>query len=116
MPRLIDTVRDEWWDIVYDRMEKAEAACNGFLFRKDRRHELDGLATTPMHGMFLWWNAETAYYFASEELRRWWDDNPRTTFAEYAVQRGCGGRSLYKQAQAAVLARSSAALNAGKRR
>lgn len=102
-------LQDEWYLIVEQRKLDAEEATRGNLFRRDREHELAGLMTDPMDGMFLWWNSNVAYYFASTELVDWWEQHPRTTFAEYAYDRGVRSMTIVKAARKAAETRQGAA-------
>ncbi|MFE2033046.1 hypothetical protein ACFXBB_07240 [Streptomyces scopuliridis] len=70
-------IREMYSDHVYAQALAAEDATNGYMLTKAA--QLAGvdpvsLFSGPSH---------VAYARASEELRRWWADNPRTTLAEY---------------------------------
>ncbi|MGW2209920.1 phage minor capsid protein [Streptomyces sp. NPDC001781] len=68
-------IREMYTEYVYAQLLAAEDATNGYLFKRGV-NGVDPLAlfTGPSH---------VAYARASEELKRWWADNPRTTLAEY---------------------------------
>ncbi|SDM46628.1 Phage minor capsid protein 2 [Streptomyces sp. cf386] len=73
-------VREMYREHVFAQLLAAEEATNGRLL--SRKAQADGvdpvsLFTGPSH---------IAYARASEELKRWWEDNPRTTLAEYTEQ------------------------------
>lgn len=75
-----EQVREMYRENVYREFQAAEDELRGVLLTK--RAELDGvdpvsLFTGPSH---------VAYARASEELKRWWVDKPRTTLAEYQEQ------------------------------
>jgi hypothetical protein len=67
-------------EYVFAQVLAAEEATNGYLLNaKAKASGVDpaSLFTGPSH---------IAYARASEELKRWWQDNPRTTLAEYTEQ------------------------------
>ncbi|MEV6105710.1 phage minor capsid protein [Streptomyces sp. NPDC051940] len=73
-------VREMYREHVYAQYLDAEDALRGVLL--SRQAEADGMDpismfTGPSH---------IAYARASEELKRWWQDHPRTTLAEYTEQ------------------------------
>lgn len=73
-------VREMYREHVYDQVLAAEEALNGVLLsRRARAQGVDPLSlfTGPSH---------VAYARASEELKRWWQDHPRTTVAEFEEQ------------------------------
>jgi hypothetical protein len=73
-------LREMYREHVYDQVIAAEEALNGVLLsRKARAQGVDpvSLFTGPSH---------VAYARASEELKRWWQDHPRTTLAEFEDQ------------------------------
>lgn len=73
-------VREMYHEHVMAQLLDAEAATNGFLLsRAARANGVDpmSLFTGPAH---------VAYARASEDLKRWWQDHPRTTMAEYEEQ------------------------------
>lgn len=73
-------VREMYREHVYDQVLAAEEALNGVLLsRRARAQGVDPLSlfTGPSH---------VAYARASEELKRWWQDHPRTTLAEFEEQ------------------------------
>ncbi|KWW97363.1 hypothetical protein LI90_4335 (plasmid) [Carbonactinospora thermoautotrophica] len=109
--RKLDRVKALWDEEVYRMHLEAEAATNGYLVRRDRLTEF-----TQMHGnntqILFTGPASHAYYFASEELRRWWEEHPRITFAEFAVANGITNRTMVERARKAAEARKDAALRA----
>ncbi|WP_411141380.1 phage minor capsid protein [Streptomyces sp. x-80] len=73
-------VREMYREHVYAQWQSAEDACRGVLLsREAAAADIDpiSLFTGPAH---------VAYARASEELKRWWADHPRTTLAEYTEQ------------------------------
>lgn len=75
-----EQVREMYREHVYAQWLAAEEATNGYLL--SRKAQADGidpitLFTGPSH---------VAFARASEELKRWWADHPRTTLAEYTEQ------------------------------
>lgn len=75
-----EQVREMYREHVYAQWLAAEEATNGYLL--SRKAQADGidpitLFTGPSH---------VAFARASEELKRWWADHPRTTLAEYKEQ------------------------------
>ncbi|WP_432041422.1 phage minor capsid protein [Streptomyces cadmiisoli] len=72
-----EQVREMYREHVFSQILAAEEATNGrLLSRKAQSEGIDptSLFTGPSH---------IAYARASEELKRWWADHPRTTLAEY---------------------------------
>jgi hypothetical protein len=72
-----EQVREMYREHIFSQLLAADEATNGRLL--SRRAQADGvdplsLFTGPSH---------VAYARASEELKRWWADHPRTTLAEY---------------------------------
>ncbi|MGW3847177.1 phage minor capsid protein [Streptomyces fagopyri] len=72
-----EQIREMYREHVYAQWLAAEEATNGYLL--SRKAQADGidpitLFTGPSH---------VAFARASEELKRWWADHPRTTLAEY---------------------------------
>ncbi|CAL9529329.1 phage minor capsid protein [Streptomyces sp. enrichment culture] len=64
----------EW---VWEQVAAAEQATNGQLFNpknRDKGHSIESLFTGP---------ARIAYARASDELKEWWESNPRKTQAEF---------------------------------
>lgn len=73
-------IRDMHREHVYAQLLAAEEATNGYLLSaRAKAAGVDPLSlfTGPSH---------VAYARASEELKRWWQSNPRTTLAEYTEQ------------------------------
>jgi hypothetical protein len=112
----IEDARAMYFDLAHARFLAAEEATRGNLIRRERRPELAGLAWGVEDGLFIYWNAATAYYMASEELVDWWRDNPRTTFAEFAYDLGIRHAAIVKAARKAPFARSAAETKASTRR
>lgn len=75
---------------------------NGNLIRRDRLAEWN-----TKHGgrsqldMMLEGDPVTAFRYASEEVRRFWEGQPRYTFAEWAVQAGVQDAALEERARKA---------------
>lgn len=72
-----EQIREMYQELIFSQLLAADEATNGRLL--SRKAQADGvdpvsLFTGPSH---------VAYARASEELKRWWADNPRTTLAEY---------------------------------
>lgn len=108
--RRIDRVREAYVEDLYRRSLEAEAVV-GTGVRADRFAEYlekygdQGAALGP-----LWEGpAADAYYYASEELRTWWETHPRESFAEYALRHGITDRKTQQRALAAQEAREKAA-------
>ncbi|MGA5209012.1 hypothetical protein ACWCV2_15460 [Streptomyces pseudogriseolus] len=73
-------VRDMYTAHVYTQLLDAEQATNGNLLTREahaRGVDPISLFTGPSH---------IAYARATEELKRWWEDQPRVTLAEYEEQ------------------------------
>lgn len=60
---------------------QAESACRGHLLTKQA--QASGVSPVSLFSG----SDVRARKHASEELRRWWQDNPRTTYAEYRAER-----------------------------
>ena len=112
----IEDARAMYFDLAHARYLAAEEATRGYLIRRERQPELARLACGVEDGLFIYWNAATAYYMASEELVDWWRDNPRTTFAEFAYDLGIRHAAIVKAARKAPFARSAAETKASTRR
>ncbi|WP_432155534.1 phage minor capsid protein [Streptomyces sp. bgisy153] len=88
---------DEW---VWDQIARAEDACNGYLF--NRKSEGKGY---PLLSLFTG-PARIAFARASDELKEWWESNPRKTQAEFieeltgVEQRWASGARLNNRDQA----------------
>lgn len=107
--RRIDAVRAEWMAEIEHTHIRADQETNGYLVRKDRKAEFD--AKYPGQGataVLFEGPARVAYYYASDELRAWWRDNPRSSFAEFAVARGIADAKTTARAKAAKTAREDA--------
>ena len=84
---------DEW---VYQQWLAAEAATNGVLL--NRAGEAAGVDPRSLFSG----PAARARKYASEELKRWWQDNPRMTFTEFRAD--MLGRESDRQAAARIRA------------
>lgn len=111
--RRIDRVRSEWDEEVERRYIEAEAECNGDVMRKDRAAEFGRKYGAGSSAAVLFDGpARVGYYYASEELRRYWAAHPRLTFAEFAAQRGVRDAKTLDRARRAAEARDDAILRA----
>lgn len=112
--RRIDRVRADFEVEQYRRMMAAEnEGAEGI--RADRRAEFDRkYGSGPGAGMELLWfgPAHRAYYYASEELRNYWQQHGRGSFAEYAVAAGIRDSKTLARAKAAQAADADAAARA----
>ncbi|MCT9090597.1 phage minor capsid protein [Streptomyces sp. ASQP_92] len=70
-------IREMYQEHLYAQVLDAEDATNGYMLTKAAQ-----LAGVDPISLFSG-PAHVAYARASEELKRWWADNPRTTLAEY---------------------------------
>lgn len=96
------------WDLyVYSEQERAEDYCRGYLLRKDRKDEYFAKYGSDHYHLFVG-PAARAYRYASPELRRYWDEHPRKSFAEFAVEMGVREPKVCRQARAAAHARYDA--------
>ncbi|MET7616968.1 phage minor capsid protein [Streptomyces sp. NPDC005408] len=75
-----EEIREMYRNHIYTQYLAAEDACRGYLLTK--KAELAGMSA---EGLFTG-PAHIAYARASEELKRWWQDNPRITLAEFTEQ------------------------------
>jgi hypothetical protein len=79
-------VYSEWLDFAHAQYLAADAACNGYLLNRD------GLAA----GIDPWslWSgsARRAERYASDELRNFWDANPRLTVTQFREHQRRAGR------------------------
>lgn len=107
--RRIDHVRQAWAEELEQAYMRAEEATVGYFVRKERAAEFaakyGGNPAVLFEGP-----ARVAYYYASRELRDYWANNPRLTFAEFAVERGITDAKTVARARAAAAARDDAAL------
>jgi hypothetical protein len=71
------TCRDEYDLYLEAQVERAEAECRGYLLNERGR----ALCVDPA-SLFMGTRAR-AYAYASEELKAWWGENGRLTFAEF---------------------------------
>lgn len=107
----IAEARELWRELGAADYRLAEESTNGHFLRSDRRREFDqkyGLRAVELV-MFGPYPSHVAYRYASEELLRFWERHPRTTWPEFAVQAGSQARHLKRQARAADGARRTAA-------
>lgn len=74
-------VRAEYEDVLWAAYQAAETATNGRLL--NRRGEAKGIDPMALFRS----NQRFAEAYASEELREWWREHPRPTFAAYERQR-----------------------------
>lgn len=111
--RKIDRVRSEWVDELHQHQLAAEEQTRGSLLHRDRRAEYVSKYGTDATALFEG-PARSAYYYASPELRAYWDNLPngRPTFAEFAVERGITDAKTLARAKAAAAARNDAWLRA----
>ncbi|MEU2746665.1 phage minor capsid protein [Streptomyces collinus] len=70
-------IREMYREHIYAQMLAAEEATNGYMLTKAAQR--DGVDPVSLFSG----PAHIAYARASEELKRWWQDNPRITLAEY---------------------------------
>lgn len=84
-------IRQHYQEHVTRQYLDAEAATRGFLLNK--LGEAKGVDPESLFSG----DPDRAYRFASEELMRWWADNPRLTFAEYKAQLVGQGRAAREQ-------------------
>ncbi|WP_394378586.1 phage minor capsid protein [Streptomyces cacaoi] len=73
-------IREMYLEHITAQWLAAEDACRGVLLSR----EAEAAGVDPM--TLFTGPAHVAYARASEELRRWWADHPRTTLAEYTEQ------------------------------
>lgn len=105
--RRVDLVKADW-DLEVERTGvDAEAATNGNLIRADRAAEFARKYGTRVDVMHTG-PARVAYYYASEELKAFWRERPRITFAEFAVQYGIDDAKTLERARKAATARQQA--------
>lgn len=102
--RAIDLVKDEWADQLHMDYVAAEDYTRGVLLRNDRVAEFTAKYGNDTAALFEG-PARTAYYYASRELRDFWENNPRLSFSEFAVQRGILDAKTRARAAAAARAR-----------
>lgn len=111
--RRIDAVRQLWAEELEQSAMRAEAATNGQFIRRDRmteyRLKYGDSAATLFEGP-----ARVAYYYASPELRAYWDTLAagRQTFAEFAIDYGVTDAKTLERARKAAEARDDAILRA----
>jgi len=107
--RRIDHVRQAWAEELEQAYIRAEDATTGYLIRKERAAEFAAKYGSNPAVLFEG-PARVAFYYASRELRDYWAENPRLTFAEFAEARGITDAKTRKRAAAARAARDDAAL------
>lgn len=101
------------WDLyIYSEQERAEEYCRGYLLRKNRQDEYVRKYGFDNFHLFVG-SAARAYRYASPELRRYWDERPRKSFAEFAVEMGVREPKVRRQARTAAHARYDAMRKAG---
>ncbi len=111
MSRRRQQIREEWWEYVEATYRRAEAECNGVLLDRRRAgefHEMYGVGSVK-EVLFNGGPAAIAYFFASEELVGWWDQNPRLTWSEFASQAGVADAATNRIARKAPGNRAAAA-------
>lgn len=108
--QILAEARSDYDDWVYRTRLDAEKATNGNMVRRAKLAEferkygsIEALFTGP---------ASQGFHYASEELLRYWEKNPRLTFSEFAVQAGIDDRRLREAAAKAPGARADAAIRA----
>lgn len=101
---------DAWWAHCEQEYRLAEEATNGTFLRRDREHEFGRLYgyRAVKRIMFEGGRAVVAYYFASEELVRYWEYHPRVTWAEFSLAAGDRSRSNRIAAAKAAINRQAA--------
>ena len=115
-----DEVRAEFDSWAYEQSLKAEEETRGNLLRRDRKDEyIAKYGTSPM-ALFTG-PVRSAGYYASEELRLYWQTNTRLTFAEFSIDSGITDAKTVARARAAKEARDDVlskndASTSGKRR
>lgn len=107
---ITDRVKADWDEYLWSMQSEAEAATRGVMLRRDRLQEfLEFYGTeTATAGVLFTGPANRAYYFASRELRDFWEEHPRLTWAEFAVERGITDTRLVEAAKKAPGAREDA--------
>lgn len=116
--RAIDRVKVAWTEHLEQLHNSAEDATNGYLVRRDRLAEFRRKYPSANGGgdtaLLFEGPSRVAYYYASPELREYWDTLPhgRETFAEFALRNGISDRKTRDRARAAAEAREDARLRA----
>jgi hypothetical protein len=108
--QLVERIRADWDEYLWSMQSEAEAATRGNFLRNDRRAEFlrqYGSETATASVLFSG-PAGRAYYYASRELRDFWEQHPRITYAEFAVERGITDRRTVEAAAKAPGAREDA--------
>ena len=109
--------RQEYDLYLQDQRVQLENATNGNYVRRDRLAEWNA-----KHGgrsqltMMLEGDPTTVYRYASREVRDYFENNPRLTFAEYAIQAGISDPVLEERAEKARRRARDAAMRAEERR
>lgn len=106
--RLRDRVRAAWSEHIAAVELEAEDATRGYWLRRDREAEFRAKYGDPSR--LFTGPARIAYYYASPELRDYWQDNPRLSFDEFALERGITDAKTRARAAKAAEARHSAQL------
>lgn len=78
--------RDDYELYLEAERSQLEQATNGNLIRRDRLAEFRQKYGSRQMDTMLEGDPATAYRYASEEVRRYWDGHPRRTFAEFALE------------------------------
>jgi hypothetical protein len=108
--KLAEQAKHEFDEFVYRAFLDAEAATNGNLVRRSALAEFN--AKYGSVDVLFSGRVDIAYRYASEELLRWWETNPRLTLAEFKVQLGATDQTSVTAAGRAAKARQDAALRA----
>lgn len=105
--------RREYAELTALRLLEAEDACRGYLLTKEG-------AAAGIDPVSLFSGPEArARKYASEELLRWWESNPRSTYAEYRADRvgdAGGATRARKTSRAAATGRKYGSAAANKAR
>ena len=89
--RALDVCRDEWRDEMDRQYERAEEACNGVLLNKKHLYEFRikfGMDSWAVRKILFRSASHIANRYASEELLRYWETHPKTTFEQWAYHAG----------------------------
>jgi hypothetical protein len=107
---IVERVKADWDEYLWAHQSEAEAATRGQLLRNDRRQEfINYFGSERATSTVLFTGpANRGYYFASRELRDFWESHPRITYAEFAVERGLTDPKLVEAAAKAPGAREDA--------
>lgn len=105
--RRIDRLRVEYDDHVYQQYLAAEDVTRGTLIRADRYDEFVAKYGPDSVALFSG-PARQAYYYASRELRDYWETHPRLAFEEFAEAAGVRSAKIRQRAEASRQSRESA--------